>query len=105
MAYAAAEAVAQELGHAYNPLFIWGGVGVGKTHLMHAVGHNAIQKRADLNIYCCTGEKFTNDIVEGIRNKSTQAVRQKYRKLQALLIDDIQFVQVKILFKKSFPYI
>jgi chromosomal replication initiator protein len=102
MAYAAAEAVAQELGHAYNPLFIWGGVGVGKTHLMHAVGHNAIQKKTDLNIFCCTGEKFTNDIVEGIRNKSTQSFRSKYRKLQALLIDDIQFIAGKDTVQEEF---
>lgn len=102
MAYAAAEAVAQDIGRAYNPLFIWGGVGVGKTHLMHAVGHNALNKNSELNIYCCTGEKFTNDIVEGIRNKSTQSVRQKYRKLKALLIDDIQFIAGKDTVQEEF---
>jgi len=94
MAWAAAEAVAQNPGEAYNPLFIWGGVGVGKTHLMNAVGYELIKKniRAVLTV---TGEQFTNDIVEGIRNKTTQAFRNKYRKLKALLIDDIQFIAGK----------
>ena len=95
MAHAAAEAVANDLSGAYNPLFIWGGVGVGKTHLMHAVGHSVIEKDQDVKLYCCTGEQFTNDIVEGIRNKTTPAVRQKYRKLKALLIDDVQFIAGK----------
>jgi chromosomal replication initiator protein len=95
LAHAAAEAVASDLGTAYNPLFIWGGVGIGKTHLMHAVGHKALGENLDTNIYCCTGEQFTNDIVEGIRNKSTASVRQKYRRLKALFIDDIQFIAGK----------
>ncbi|OGM63287.1 chromosomal replication initiator protein DnaA, partial [Candidatus Woesebacteria bacterium RIFCSPLOWO2_01_FULL_39_14] len=88
-------AVANDLSGAYNPLFIWGGVGVGKTHLMHAVGYSVIEKDQDVKLYCCTGEQFTNDIVEGIRNKTTPAVRQKYRKLKALLIDDVQFIAGK----------
>ena len=95
MAHAAAEAVANDLSGAYNPLFIWGGVGVGKTHLMHAVGYSVIEKDQETKLYCCTGEQFTNDIVEGIRNKTTSAVRQKYRKLKALLLDDIQFIAGK----------
>lgn len=95
MAHAAAEAVSKNLGNAYNPLFIWGGVGVGKTHLIHAVGNYCLEKKSDLNIFCGTGEKFTNDIVEGIRNRSTSLVRQKYRKLDALLIDDVQFIAGK----------
>lgn len=95
MAHAAAGAVTDNLGSAYNPLFIWGGVGVGKTHLMHAVGYSALEKDSGVNIYSCTGEQFTNDIVEGIRNKTTPAVRQKYRKLKALLVDDIQFIAGK----------
>lgn len=102
MAWAAAEAVANNIGHAYNPLFIWGGVGVGKTHLMHAIGYDALTKDNDLKIYCCTGEKFTNDIVEGIRNKTTPAVRQKYRKLKILLIDDVQFIAGKDTVQEEF---
>lgn len=95
MAWAASEAVSKNLGSAYNPLFIWGGVGVGKTHLMNAVGFAVLQKDARANVYFCTGEDFTNDIVEGIRNKTTQAFRNKYRKLDALFVDDIQFIAGK----------
>ena len=92
MAFAAAEAVAENPATAYNPLFIWGGVGVGKTHLMHAVGRAILEKKEDTSILACTAEDFTNDIVEGIRSKTTPEVRKKYRKLNALLIDDIQFI-------------
>jgi chromosomal replication initiator protein len=95
MAHAAAEAVSKSPGEAYNPLFIWGGVGVGKTHLMCSVGHEILKGDSTKKVYFCTGEEFTNDIVEGIRNKSTQSFRNKYRKLDALLIDDIQFIAGK----------
>ncbi len=95
LAHAAAEAVSKNLGTAYNPLFIWGGVGVGKSHLMHAVGHAILEKNVNSKIVACTAEDFTNDIVEGIRNKSTSEVRKKYRKLNALFIDDIQFIAGK----------
>lgn len=95
LAHAAAEAVSKTLGEAYNPLFMWGGVGVGKSHLMHAVGHAALIKNVDAKVLACTAEDFTNDIVEGIRTKTTPEVRRKYRKLDALLIDDIQFIAGK----------
>jgi chromosomal replication initiator protein len=95
MAHAAAEAVAQSLGSAYNPLFIWGGVGVGKTHLMASVGNHILRIDSNKKVLFCTGEDFTNDIVEGIRNKTTQAFRNKYRKLDLLMIDDIQFIAGK----------
>ncbi len=95
MAWAAAEAVSKNPGGAYNPLFIYGGVGIGKTHLMSAVGHVVLEKNTDAKIYFCTGEEFTNDIVEGIRNKTTQSFRNKYRKLDLLMIDDIQFIAGK----------
>lgn len=95
MAHAAAQAVADNPGISYNPLFIYGGVGVGKTHLMHAVGHNMIIKNTSSKILACTAEDFTNDIVDGIRNKTTAEVRKKYRKLDALFIDDIQFIAGK----------
>lgn len=91
-AHAAAEAVFKSPGEAYNPLFIWGGVGVGKTHLMHSVGRCILERDIDSKIVACTAEDFTNDIVEGIRNKTTPLVRKKYRKIDALLIDDIQFI-------------
>jgi len=95
MAHAAAEAVSRSLGSAYNPLFIYGGVGVGKTHLMAAVGSYVLHKNSTLKVLFCTGESFTNDIIEGIRNKTTQNFRDKYRKLDLLLIDDIQFIAGK----------
>ena len=102
MAWAAADAVSKDLGKAYNPLFIWGGVGVGKTHLMSAVGHYALEKDPENQVLCCTGEQFTNDIVEGIRNRTTPAVRNKYRKLKVLLIDDIQFIAGKDAVQEEF---
>ncbi len=95
MAHAAALAVSDSLGNTYNPLFIWGGVGVGKTHLMGAVGNSSLKKNSNLKALLCTGESFTNDIIEGIRNKTTQSFRDKYRKLDLLLIDDIQFIAGK----------
>lgn len=102
MAWAAADAVSKNPGSAYNPLFIWGGVGVGKTHLMSAIGQHIVKQSPDFKIECCTGEQFTNDIVEGIRNKTTQNFRRKYRMLKALLIDDIQFIAGKDAVQEEF---
>lgn len=102
MAHAAAEAVAKTPGVAYNPLFIWGGVGVGKTHLMHAVGRRILQSKPNSQVFACTGEDFTNDIVEGIRNKTTHTFRNKYRKLDVLLVDDIQFIAGKETIQEEF---
>lgn len=102
MAWAAADAVSKNPGSAYNPLFIWGGVGVGKTHLMSAVAHAILKSEMESKILSCTGEGFTNDIVEGIRNKTTQSFRNKYRKLEALLIDDIQFLAGKNSIQEEF---
>lgn len=102
MAHAAALAVSESLGSAYNPLFLWGGVGVGKTHLMVSVGNFAIKKDPNLKVLFCTGEDFTNDIVEGIRNKTTQSFREKYRKLDLLMIDDIQFIAGKDTVQEEF---
>jgi chromosomal replication initiator protein len=102
MAWAASDAVAKNPGSAYNPLFIWGGVGVGKTHLMNAVGYEVVKKSDDKKVFFCTGEEFTNDIVEGIRKRTTQAFRNKYRKLDALLIDDIQFIAGKDAVQEEF---
>lgn len=101
MAWAAAEAVVKGPSKTYNPLFLWGGVGVGKTHLMNAVGR-AMLKEADIKIFACTGEEFTNGIVEGIRNKTTQEFRKKYRRLGVLLIDDIQFIAGKDAVQEEF---
>jgi len=101
MAHAAALAVSENPGKSYNPLFIWGGVGVGKTHLMHAVGQRYLSKD-DMKVLACTGEDFTNDIVEGIRNKTTNAFREKYRKQNALFVDDIQFIAGKDTVQEEF---
>ncbi len=102
MAWAASDAVSRDPGNAYNPLFIWGGVGFGKTHLMNAVGYSILEKDPGTTIVFCTGEQFTNDIVEGIRNKTTPQVRNKYRKSKALLIDDIQFIAGKVTVQEEF---
>lgn len=102
MAHAAAEAVSQSLGSAYNPLFLWGGVGVGKTHLMASVGNFALHRDPSLKVLFCTGEDFTNDIVEGIRSKTTQSFRNKYRRLDMLLIDDVQFIAGKDAVQEEF---
>lgn len=101
MAYAAATAVAKNLGQAYNPLFIYGGVGVGKTHLMQAIGHSALMNGED-RILFCTSEEFTNDLVEGIRNKNTDKVRSKYRRLKLLMVDDIQFIAGRATVQEEF---
>lgn len=102
MAWAAADAVSKNPGTSYNPLFIWGGVGVGKTHLMNAVGYKILKENPHEKVLCVTGEQFTNDIVEGIRNKTTQKFRDKYRKLKALLIDDVQFIAGKDAVQEEF---
>jgi len=102
MAWAASDAVVASLGTAYNPLFFWGGVGVGKTHLMNAVGYQILKKESKKKVLFCTGEDFTNDIVEGIRNKTTPAFRNKYRRLDCLLIDDIQFIAGKDAIQEEF---
>jgi chromosomal replication initiator protein len=102
MAWAAAEAVTKGPGRTYNPLFLWGGVGVGKTHLMNAVGRSMLKRDLNIKVLACTGEDFTNGIVEGIRNKTTGDFRKKYRRLDALLIDDIQFLAGKDAVQEEF---
>lgn len=92
MAYAAASNVAKNLGQSYNPLFIYGGVGVGKTHLMQAMGISVLQRNPEASILYCTGEEFTNEIIEAIRNKNTGIFKKKFRNVRLLLIDDIQFI-------------
>ena len=92
-AYAAAVAVAQKPSKAYNPLYIYGSVGIGKTHLMHAIA-NEISSQ-DLNVCLVTSEKFTNDLINSIKNGSTSEFKNKYRSIDVLLIDDIQFLSGK----------
>jgi len=92
MAYAAAQAATKSPGKAYNPLFLYGGVGVGKTHLMQAIGIAILMKNPRTKLVYCTGEEFTNEIVEAIRKKTTDEFKKKYRTVKVLLVDDIQFI-------------
>lgn len=93
LAHAACQAVADKPARAYNPLFVYGGVGLGKTHLLHAIG-NACYIRG-LNVLYVSSEEFTNDLIAAIRTHTTQAFREKYRSADVLLIDDIQFIAGK----------
>ena len=94
-AHAAAQAVANDPAHAYNPLFLYGGVGLGKTHLMHAIGNRIKQNNPSMQVLYTSSEKFTNEIINSIQNKTTEAFRQKYRNIDCLIIDDIQFLKGK----------
>ncbi len=93
LAHAASLAVSEKPGVSYNPLFLYGGVGLGKTHLLHAIGHTAIAN--GLAVLYISSETFTNDIVNAIRYRSTEEFRAKYRSVDILLVDDIQFIAGK----------
>ncbi len=95
LAHAVALAVAQKPGKAYNPVFFYSGVGLGKTHLMQAIGNEIIKKHQDLSVLYCTGESFTNELLDSIQSgqrKTTSKFRDKFRTVDVLLIDDIQFI-------------
>lgn len=95
LAHAASLASAESPGVAYNPLFIWGGVGLGKTHLMHAIGHYVGENLAGAKVVYVSSEKFTNELISSIQNNRTQDFKAKYRSVDVLLIDDIQFLADK----------
>lgn len=94
-AHAAALAVGNEPSNAYNPLFLYGGVGLGKTHLMHAIGNRISENNKNANVLYVTSEKFTNQLINAIKDNKNEIFRNKYRSIDVLLIDDIQFIAGK----------
>ncbi len=94
-AHAAAQAIVENPGQAYNPFFVWGGVGVGKTHLVQAIGNAIAEKHPDLNILYATAETFTNELVAALQSKTITNFKKKYRQVDVLLIDDVQFIAGK----------
>ncbi len=95
LANAACLAVAEHPAQAYNPLFLYGGVGLGKTHLLHAIGNRAIDRNPDINVLYVSSERFTNDLINAIRRQQTEDFRHRYRNIDILMIDDIQFIAGK----------
>lgn len=94
-AHSASLAVAESPGEAYNPLYIYGGPGLGKTHLMHSIGHFILERNPNSKIICVTSEEFTNEVIESIRSGNASAMnkfREKYRTIDVLMIDDVQFI-------------
>ena len=94
-AHAAALAVGDSPAKSYNPLFLYGGVGLGKTHLMHAIGNRIIENNRNCNVIYVTSEKFTNQLINAIKDNKNEFFRNKYRNIDVLLIDDIQFIAGK----------
>ncbi len=101
-AHAAAMAVAQAPGKSYNPLFLYGGVGLGKTHLLHAIGQHVAGSRKGARVSYVSSEKFTNEYIDGIQNNQLVRFRKKYRQTDVLLIDDIQFLSGKERIQEEF---
>jgi chromosomal replication initiator protein len=101
-AHAAALAVAQSPGRSYNPLFVFGGVGLGKTHLLHAIGQHVVNRRKGARVAYLSSEKFTNEYIDAIQNNQLVRFRRKYRQTDVLLIDDVQFLAGKERIQEEF---
>jgi len=102
LAYAAAQAVVNKPGMSYNPLFIYGGVGLGKTHLLQAIGNELLKRNPNINIMYASAEKFSNDFIDSVKNGRAKEFQNRYRHIDLLLIDDIQFIAGKDRTQESF---
>jgi chromosomal replication initiator protein len=102
VAFAAAQAVARNPGISYNPLFLYGGVGVGKTHLAQAVARQVLDDNPEKKVFFCPGDQFTNELIESIGQKTTPKFRRKYRFLDLIIVDDIQFIAGKQAVQEEF---
>jgi chromosomal replication initiator protein len=103
-AHAAAIAVADSPGRTYNPLFIYGGVGLGKTHLMNAIGNKVLYSHSDFSVLYVSSEQFTNEVVSALRHDKMAELKEKYRNLDLLLLDDVQFIAKKTATQEEFFY-
>src|SRR6266581_8235937 len=101
-AYAAAQAVAQAPGKSYNPLFLYGGVGLGKTHLLHAIGQHVVSHKKGARVTYVSSEKFTNEFIDAIQNNQLVRFRKRYRQTDVFLIDDVQFLAGKERIQEEF---
>ena len=102
LAHAASMAVAAKPGQTYNPLFIYGGVGMGKTHLLQAIGHHLVSQQPQAKVRYVTCERFTNEFIQAVRSGRGADFKETYRTVDLLLIDDIQFLTGKKAHKRSF---
>jgi len=102
VAFAASQAVAKNPGSSYNPLFLYGGVGVGKSHIAQAVARQILKQDENARVVFCSGEKFMNDLIEAIREKKTPTFRKKYRSLKLIILDDVQFIAGKQTVQEEF---
>jgi chromosomal replication initiator protein len=101
-AYAASQGIVKNPGLSYNPFFIWGGVGVGKTHLMQAIGHELLKNNPDLKVKYFPAETFGNELIASLKSKNIQSFKEKYRSLDCILVDDIQFIAGKEYIQEEF---